>query len=71
MKRSRQDAGKLNPSCTFPNQMMGIYRLLCGMCPEDKSLLNSEIRDSLVVRTVEQQKGIVVSGRQPLAGCLG
>ena len=51
--------------------MMGIYRDLCGMCPEDTSLLNTEIGDSLVVRTIKQQKGIVVSGQQPLAGCLG
>ncbi len=41
--------------------MMGIYRLLCGMCPEDTSLLNTEVGDPLVVRAIEQQKDLVVS----------
>ncbi len=68
MERSRQDEGILTHLCTFPNRMMGIYRDLCGMCPEDTSLLNTEIGDSLVVRAIEQQKGVVVLGRQPFSG---
>ena len=41
------------------------------MCPEDTSLLNTEIGDSLVVRAIKQLRRVVVSGRQPLVGCLG
>ena len=48
---------------------MGIYRTLCYVSG-GQSLQNTEIGDSLVVRAIEQQESIVVSDRQPLAGCL-
>ncbi len=72
MERSRQDEGKLNPSLYISESRLWVcIAHRCGMCPEDTSLLNTEIGDSLVVRAIEQQRGVVVSGRQPLAGCLG
>ena len=63
MERSRQDAGKLNPSLYISEPDYGIYRLQCGMCPQDKSLQHTEIGDSPVVRAIEQQKSTVISGR--------
>ena len=73
MERSRQDEGELNPSI-FVHFRTGLWVCIahrCGMCPEDTSLLNTEIGDSLVVRAIKQLRRVVVSGRQPLVGCLG
>ena len=46
----------IKPSLHISESDNGKYCLQCGMRPEDKSLMYTEIGDSLVVRTIEQQE---------------